>query len=82
MAFKLFIQHMFSFTNLGWTEGLFVNQCKNKQVIKDFYLTDLGKFALTQICERTFNKYDMKTLSEEERKSFCLEPMDVEAGLS
>lgn len=42
MAFKLFIQHTFSLTNLGWAEGLFVNQCKNKQGIMDFCLTELG----------------------------------------
>lgn len=77
MAFKLFIQHMFSLTSLGWTEGLFLNQRKNKQGVKDFHLTDLAKFALTQICERTLNKYDTKGhFLKEERTSFCLEPME------
>lgn len=59
-----------------------MNQCKNKQGIKDFYLADLGKFAHTQLCERTFNKSDIKGhFLKEERKPLSLEPMDVEAGL-
>lgn len=83
MAFKLFVQHMFSLTNLGWAEALFVNQRKNKQGIKDFYVTGLGRFAHTQICERAFNKYDIQGhFPKEERKAFCQEPTDVEAGLS
>lgn len=57
-----------------------MNQCKNKQGIKDFYLADLGKSAHTQLCERTFNKSDIKGhFLKEERKPFSLEPMDVES---
>lgn len=69
VAWKLFIQHLFSLANLGLAdlglaEGLFVNPCENKQGVRGFDLTDLRRFACPRICERAYNKYYIKALSE------------------